>query len=66
MIFVRGQGEPPLEGGWVILGHTYKEVWSNPQKLALYNSLYPPEADGTPRPFGTFAGAEKEMMGDAR
>ena len=63
MTFIRGKGEPPLDGGWIVLGHTYHEVWSDPKKLALYNSLYPPSADGKPKPFGVFAGQEAEMIG---
>ncbi len=61
MTFVRGYGVPSLPSHWAILGHTYQEVWSDPQKLAIYNSIYPPAQDGRPRPFGVFAGAQSEM-----
>lgn len=63
MTFLRGIGEPPLENGWILLGRTYTEVWTDPKKLTLYNSIYPPGLDGKPRPFGVFAGVEQEMMG---
>jgi hypothetical protein len=63
MLFIRGNGEPPLGIGWSVLGHTYYEVWADPQKLALYNSLFPPGDDGLPRAFGFFAGSENEMAG---
>ena len=63
MVFVRGKGEPPLNGVWTVLGHTYAEVWSDPEKLKLYNSLFPPGSDGKPQPFGFFAGVETEMAG---
>jgi hypothetical protein len=61
MLFIAGQGNPPQ--GWIVLGRTYSEVWSDSEKLALYNSLFPPGDDGLPRPFGFFAGAENEMAG---
>jgi hypothetical protein len=61
MIFIRGRG--PLPDGWQVLGHTYAEVWADPAKLALYNSLFPPGKDGKPQPFGFFSGIEKEMVG---
>jgi len=61
MTFVRGYGAPSLFDHWVILGRTYQEVWSDPQKLAIYNSIYPPAQDGRPKPFGVFSGAEAEM-----
>jgi hypothetical protein len=63
LVFIRGKGEPPLANGWVVLGHTYYEVWSDPKKLALYNSLVPPDKDGNPQPFGFFAGLQNEMVG---
>lgn len=66
MVFVRGRGEPPLDDGWVLLGKSYPEVWDDPEKLALYNSLYAPGADGKPRPFGMFAGEEKAIMGEVK
>lgn len=61
MTFIRGSGEPLLEDGWVVLGNTYQDVWKDSQKLELYNSIYPTNEDGSPRPFGVFAGLEKEM-----
>lgn len=61
MVFVVGTGEPPLPLGWTILGSNYPEVWSNPKALAIYNSVYPPGHNGAPRPFGVFAGREREM-----
>jgi hypothetical protein len=63
MIFVGGKGPPPLENNWAVLGRTYFEVWSDPNKLTLYNSLYPPDTAGLPRAFGFFAGAENIMAG---
>ena len=63
MVFIRGNGVPKLDDGWVVLGRTYAEVWSDPDKLRLYNSIYPPDKDGKPKPFELFAGAEKEMLG---
>lgn len=63
MVFVRGKGDPPLDGGWAVLGNTYHEVWSDPEKLALYSSLYPPGPDGLPCAFGLFVGDENEMTG---
>lgn len=58
MIFIRGSAALPENKGWVLLGHTYHEVWSNPEKLALYNSLHPPDENGLPRAIGFFAGIE--------
>lgn len=63
MTFIATRGSPPE--GWYILGRTYEEVWSDPEKLALYNSLVPPDQDGKPKAFGFFAGRENEMAGDA-
>ena len=63
MVFICGPGEPPLGDGWSVLGNTYHEVWSDPVKLKLYNSLYPPDKDGLPRALGFFMGAENEMAG---
>jgi hypothetical protein len=63
MTFVVGTEQPPLLDGWTILGRTYKEVWDDPGKLAVYNALYPPDAQGNPRPFGFFSGADAAMMG---
>ncbi len=63
MIFVRGKGAPPLQDGWETLGATYSEVWSDPHKLRIYNSICPPDADGNLRAFGFIAGAEAEMSG---
>ena len=56
MVYVRGKGLPPLDGGWVVLGTSYEDVWADPQKRALYNSIFPPTPDGSPRPIGVFAG----------
>lgn len=63
MTFIRGRGEPPLDSGWIVLGRTYQQVWTDSKKLALYNSIFAPDANGRPRPFGVFMGAEAEMMG---
>lgn len=62
MLFIRGKGDPPLDN-WYLLGRTYHEVWTDSDKLSLYNSLFPPDENGLPRPFGFFAGAEREMSG---
>jgi hypothetical protein len=63
MTFVVGTEVPSLNSGWVLLGKTYREVWADPEKLALYNALFPPDAAGKPRPFGFFAGADDQMLG---
>lgn len=63
MTFIGASGILVLDPGWQILGRTYAEVWSDPVKLKLYNSIFPPEQDGLPRPFGFFAGAENTMAG---
>ena len=63
IVFIRGRGQPPLGIGWTVLGRTYYEVWSDPKKLSLYNSLFPPGDDGLPKPLGFFAGSEDEMAG---
>jgi hypothetical protein len=54
IVFVRGRGDPPLSGGWSILGHSYEDAWHDPAKLVLYNSIFPPAADGKPRMIGVF------------
>jgi hypothetical protein len=61
LLFLRGPSEPSLSGGWRILGNSYPEVWSDPQKLALYNSIFPPDENAEPKPFGVFAGCFEEM-----
>jgi hypothetical protein len=61
MLFIGTQTVPPA--GWQVLGRTYQDVWSDPEKLSLYNSLFPPDDKGLPRPFGFFAGRENEMAG---
>jgi hypothetical protein len=63
MTFVITRSPLPAGTGWQVLGSTYAEVWDDPQKRALYNSIYPPAPDGEPRPFGVFAGAEDQMFG---
>ncbi len=55
MVYVRGRGTPPLDGGWVVLGHSYEDVWADAQKRALYNAIFPPAPDGSPRRVGVFA-----------
>lgn len=54
VLLVRGKGDPPLNGGWVILGHSYEEAWRDPAKLELYNSIYRPAPDGVPQKIGVF------------
>jgi hypothetical protein len=54
ILFVRGKGDPPLDGGWSILGHSYEEAWRDPAKRALYNSIFPPDPDGKARMVGVF------------
>ena len=54
ILLVRGKGDPPLDGGWSILGHSYEEVWRDPAKYARYNSIFPPGPDGKPRMIGVF------------
>ena len=39
LIFFVGNGIPPIKEGWILLGHTYEEIWSDPKKLVLYNSV---------------------------
>ena len=63
MVFIRGVGVPEIPYGWAVLGRTYSEVWRDPAKLQIYNSIYPPDASGRPKPFGVFAGADSEMIG---
>ncbi len=65
MVFVSGSSALQLEQGWQILGDTYHEVWSSPEKLALYNSIFPPDEKGRPRAFGYFAGNESAMLSGA-
>jgi len=64
MVFLMGKGEPPTDNGWVVLGNTYSEVWKNSERLKVYNSIYPPDQNGHPRPFGIFAGHNDKMMGE--
>lgn len=54
IVYIRGQNEPPLDGGWTIIGRSYEEVWADPAKRALYNSIFPPEANGEPRKIAVF------------
>ena len=61
MVWVRGPQSPALAGGMSILGMSYTAVWANAGTLAIYNSIYSPDAQGNPRPFAAFAGCEKEM-----
>ena len=61
LVFLRGPSKPSLTGGWMILGQSYPEVWANPKSLSIYISVYPPDANGNPRPFGAFMGSFEEM-----
>lgn len=61
LVWVGGKGNPPLDGGWTILGHTYPEVWSNKDLALIYDSIVPPNSDGEPQPFATFSGWEKTL-----
>lgn len=59
LVFIRGPVSPTLYGGWKILGISYKEVWENPQKCGIYNSIFKPDPEtGEPLPFGSFSGIE--------
>jgi hypothetical protein len=61
LVFLRGPCEPPLTGGWIILGQSYPEVWANPETLAIYTSVCPPDKHGNLKPFGVFAGCFEQM-----
>jgi len=52
---------PPVPDGMRVLGSRYDTVWGYPTLKAVYDSVYPPGKDGRSRPFGVFAGMEKEM-----
>ncbi len=56
MTLLVGPSKPPLTGGWEIMGHTYPEIWADPEKLRIYNSIYPPGKNGKPKAFGAFSG----------
>jgi len=59
MVIVRGAPDPNLTGGWSILGQDYKEIWTNSEKLKIYNRVFPPDStSGEPLPFGAFAGID--------
>lgn len=64
MVCFYGNGVPLLIDGWVLLGKTYNEIWSDPVKLKLYNSIYPPDKNGKPKPFIILSGNAKEMIGE--
>jgi hypothetical protein len=36
---LKGNGEPILDGGWVLMANDYQELFRNPQMLALYESI---------------------------
>jgi hypothetical protein len=61
LVFLRGPSKPSLNGGWMILGQSYPEVWANPKSLSTYISVYTPDENGNPRPFGAFMGCFEEM-----
>jgi len=61
MCWLRGDGTPPVADGISVLGTSYAGVWSDTAPRAIYNSVFPPDEDGNPRPFGAFLGCEKEM-----
>jgi hypothetical protein len=52
-----------IDDQWEVMGSTYAEVWSDPERRALYNSVVSPDADGRPQAFGFFAGRESVMAG---
>jgi hypothetical protein len=54
IVYVRGRGSPPLDGGWAIPGRSFAEVWADAGKRALYNSVFPPTPQGEPQPVGVF------------
>lgn len=61
MVWLRGEGGVSLLDGMTDMGGSYSEVWADPEKRAVYDSVYPPDASGNPRPFGVFMGCEQEM-----
>lgn len=61
MVWLRGDSELQLLDGMADLGGSYSDVWADPAKRAIYDSVYPPDADGNPRPFSVFMGCEQEM-----
>lgn len=50
-----------LKDGWIALGDGFPNVWADPDKRAVYNSVYPPDEDGNPRPFAA-AGARWDEL----
>ncbi|NOY51271.1 MAG: hypothetical protein GXO88_12020 [Chlorobi bacterium] len=55
LVVIRGPKNPLLPDNWIILATNYKQLWKDPEKLSLYNSVYPQE-NNQPRPFAKFAG----------
>lgn len=61
MVWLRGEEMPQLGAGMTDLGSSYSEIWADSEKRAIYDSVYPPDAGGNPRPFSVFMGCEQEM-----
>lgn len=69
MVWVSGPEEPPATEGMTVLGTSYAEVFGDPDRRALYDSVFPPghydaeggfvETPGEERRFGMFAGREE-------
>jgi hypothetical protein len=47
IVMLKGNGVPPLEDGWVLLGQSYNEIVADRAKTALYNSIVKPQSDGS-------------------
>jgi hypothetical protein len=61
MVWLRGDGEPALAEGMADLGASYPEVWTDPERRGIYDTVLPPDLWGNPRPFAVFMGCEEEM-----
>lgn len=61
MVWLRGEGEPVLMEGMTVLGASYTDAWTDPERRGIYDSVFPPDVWGNPRPFGVFMGCEEEM-----
>lgn len=61
MTLLVGSSKPPVTSGWKIMGRTYPEVWADPEKLRIYNSIFPLDKNGDPKAFGAFLGRWKNV-----
>ena len=61
MVWLSGPDVPGLGSGLTILATKYSAVWQNAQKRDIYNSIFPPDAQGNQRPFAVISGMEQEM-----